>query len=32
MIFGIGVFACMDSALFQNDGGRAVFHGGDSHG
>ena len=27
MIFGIGVWACMDSALFQNDGGTAAFHG-----
>ena len=27
MIFGIGVWVCMDSALFQNDGGTAAFHG-----
>lgn len=27
MIFGIGVWACTDSALRWNDGGRAVLHG-----
>ena len=32
MIFGIGVWACTDSALRWNDGGSTMFHRGDSHG